>query len=66
MANIFLYALSIYFLLGIIFSVFFLLKAIHSMDNLVKSSGIVFRLFLVPASILLWPYLLYIIAKRKI
>ncbi|MBE8221366.1 MAG: hypothetical protein HAW60_01395 [Bdellovibrionales bacterium] len=66
MAYIFLFSLSLYFILGIIFSIFFLLKGVHSIDSLVKSSGIVFRLFLIPASILLWPYLLYITTKRKI
>ncbi|MBE8163101.1 MAG: hypothetical protein HAW63_03855 [Bdellovibrionaceae bacterium] len=66
MASIFLYAMGIYFSLGVVFSIFFLLKAIHKMDALVKVSSPMFRLFLLPASILLWPYLLYIINKRKL
>lgn len=66
MATIFLFILSLYLILGGLFAIFFLSKAIYKMDSLVKSSSIAFRLILIPASVLLWPYLLLKIFKRNI
>ncbi len=45
--------------IGFLFAIVFVLKGAGSIDGGAKSAGIVFRLMILPASTLLWPYLLH-------
>jgi hypothetical protein len=44
---------------GLVFAVAFAAKGCVSVDERAGGSGIVFRLMIVPAAVLLWPYLLH-------
>lgn len=61
-----LYFSSFYLILGAVFALIFLTKMVHKIDRRVQASGIGFRLLLVPATILLWPYLLTQLIKGKL
>lgn len=63
-AEVFLFILVSYLVLGLVFSFFFFVKGAKILDPVVAVSGFSFRLLLVPASILLWPFLLKKIFRR--
>jgi hypothetical protein len=53
-----LYIIFTYIGLGVIFSVPFLSKWIHSLDEATHDSGLAFKLIILPGCIVFWPVLL--------
>ena len=47
-----------YLLLGLLFAIAFAAKGCKVLDEGAATSGVAFRLMIVPASLLLWPHLL--------
>jgi hypothetical protein len=52
------YALIGYGAIGLLFSLFFVLLGVQSIDPAARGAGIGFRLIVVPGCVLLWPLLL--------
>jgi hypothetical protein len=52
------YVILIYLLLGLLFAIAFAAKGCKVLDDGADTSGLAFRLIIVPASLLLWPHLL--------
>lgn len=52
------YVVLTYLLLGLLFAIAFAVKGCKVLDDGANTSGVAFRLMLVPASLLLWPHLL--------
>ena len=52
------YLVLIYLLVGLLFAVVFAIRGCAALDEGAKTSGIGFRLMIIPAAALLWPYLL--------
>ena len=52
------YVFLAYVAVGFLFALAFITKGAGTIDENAKSSGFVFRLLILPASTLLWPYLL--------
>jgi len=51
-------ALSVYLLLGILFTTFFLFKGMNVVDPNTKGSSLFFKLLLVPGMMVFWVYFL--------
>ncbi|MDX1477716.1 MAG: hypothetical protein R3301_08395 [Saprospiraceae bacterium] len=47
-----------YLLIGVVFAVWFVVRGVTNVDPGVRGSSVVFRLLLLPGSVLLWPVLL--------
>ncbi len=62
--EIFLFLVASYLILGFCFAIFFILKGAKILDPVVKSSSVSFCLLLMPASVLIWPWLLIKILRR--
>ena len=57
---------KIYFLIGLIFAVPFVIFGVQRMDPAAKGSGIFFRLVIIPGVTVFWPLLLKrLIAKQQ-
>ncbi|MFT4633846.1 MAG: hypothetical protein ACJAXW_004174 [Candidatus Azotimanducaceae bacterium] len=52
------YVFLTYLLLGLLFAIAFAAKGCKVLDEGAATSGVAFRLMIVPASLLLWPHLL--------
>jgi len=59
-----LYAFGIYLVIGLIFSLWFVFKGVHQLDENLSGASTSVRLLLMPGSIALWPLLLYKIVKK--
>ena len=62
-ANIFLAALAIYLVLGIVFSISFYRKGVHQIDDGVKSAPRSMKVLIFPGVVALWPILLKRVKK---
>ena len=49
---------GLYFLIGVLFAIVFIVKGIHVIDPSTKSSPVIFKILVFPGSIGLWPVLL--------
>lgn len=56
--NVVLGATGIYLLVGLAFAIAFAIRGCVSLDAGASGSGVLFRIMLLPAAILLWPKLL--------
>ncbi|HYV93062.1 MAG TPA: hypothetical protein VE978_14825 [Chitinophagales bacterium] len=54
-----------YLLAGLIFAVLFAFKLVDDFDEEAKGAPVIFRLLIVPASALLWIYLLKKIRRKR-
>ena len=52
------YVVLTYLLLGLLFAIAFAARGCKVLDEGADTSGVAFRLMIVPASLLLWPHLL--------
>ncbi|MEL7121173.1 MAG: hypothetical protein AAFO07_17105 [Bacteroidota bacterium] len=57
--NIKLMVFGIYLLLGVVFSLLFLLRGVNKIDEGAVGTSIFFKLLILPGVIALWPTLLY-------
>ena len=57
--SIFLWLALIYGLLGLVFSLPFLMKGIGRLDENTKGASILFRILITPGIVLFWPVLLW-------
>lgn len=57
--------IAVYLLLGLIFSVVFIIKGIHKIDDTAASTGLGFKLILIPGITVFWPVLLNKWRKAK-
>ncbi|HUM46122.1 MAG TPA: hypothetical protein PLD84_04285 [Chitinophagales bacterium] len=55
----------LYLVAGFVFSLIFVFRWVDQFDEQAKGASLSFRLLLIPASTLLWPYLLRRRLKRK-
>jgi hypothetical protein len=55
---IIIYFTLIYLVLGIVFSIPFLSKWIHTLDEATRESGLAFKLTILPGCVIFWPALL--------
>ena len=55
--NLFFLSLAAYIAIGIVFTVFFLLKGIAVVDSASKDTSKVFKLLIIPGIIAMWPVL---------
>jgi hypothetical protein len=53
-----LYAVGLYLIIGILFAIPFLTKWIVLLDESAEGTSFIFRLLLIPGSIIFWPVLL--------
>jgi len=51
-------AMTVYALIGAVFAIAFVMRGIDSVDEVARSSGIGFRLIVIPGAAALWPLLL--------
>ena len=63
--NIKLMVFGIYLIIGVIFSVLFLLRGINKIDEGAVGTSIFFKLLILPGVIALWPTLLYKWIKNR-
>jgi hypothetical protein len=56
---IFIYAIQIYLLIGLLFTIVFLFKGLTKVDVNATGTKIGFKLLILPGAIALWPILLY-------
>ena len=56
---------AIYLLLGFVFALVFVIRGITVVDPAAEGAGVVVRIMLLPASTLLWPYLLICWLKAR-
>jgi len=65
---IIIYLLYLYIVLGIVIALWFAFFKVHHLDQSAKETSLLFRLMIVPGSIILWPYIIYKILKddRKV
>lgn len=59
-----LYAFGLYLILGFIFSLWFVFKGAHRLDENLSGASTSIRLLLIPGTIGLWPILLYKMVKK--
>ena len=50
-------ALGVYAVLGLVFSIVFLTRGVHQIDEAVRDSPRAIRLLLIPGTVALWPML---------
>ena len=50
--------LLVYLVLGLAFAIAFVIKGARVIDENAQGTGIIFRIMILPGSVLLWPYLL--------
>ncbi len=50
--------LVLYFTIGLLFALAFVFKGATQIDDNARSTGVTFRLMILPGATLLWPYLL--------
>lgn len=55
-ANFIVNGLSLYFVIGVVFALWFVFWAIRNVN--IEGRGIILRVMLIPASVLLWPFLI--------
>lgn len=62
-----LYIMLVYLALGVIFSVPFLTKWIHTLDEGTHDSGLAFKMIIFPGCVVFWPVLLrkYVQSKSR-
>jgi len=51
-------ALVVYLMIGVLFTIAFQIKGLHTIDEATHGSPIGFRLIIIPGCVLLWPALL--------
>ena len=49
---------GLYLVIGLIFAIWFVIKGARTVDPAVEGTSIVFKLLIIPGSILLWPVLM--------
>jgi hypothetical protein len=59
------YILYAYLLIGMGFALFFIFSGAEKIHHSIKGSGIGLKLLLLPASVMLWPYLLKRVIQKK-
>jgi len=59
------YFLYAYLAIGFVFGVFFIFKGAEIIHQDIKGAGLGLKLLLLPASVLLWPYLLRKVIQKK-
>lgn len=64
-AEILVYALGIYALIGVAFGVYFGFAGARALDEAARGSGIGFRLIIIPAAAALWPLLAFRVWSGK-
>lgn len=64
-AEIIVYTLGIYALIGVGFAVYFVLAGARRLDDAAKGAGVGFRLIIIPAAAALWPLLAFRILNGK-
>lgn len=64
MATVFVNFLGIYFLIGFVFGVWFVVNGAGLMDEIAKGANWKLKLLWLPGALLLWPFLIGKIAKR--
>jgi hypothetical protein len=63
--NIFLAILGVYFLIGLLFGIYFLIKGSTKIDPLMKDTKKKVRFLLLPGVIVTWPFLIGKLFKSK-
>ena len=56
-ANTLVLVAAAYLLVGVVFALFFVVRGASAIDPAAASSGLGFRVFIVPGAVLLWPWL---------
>ncbi len=59
------YTVFLYLAVGLVFAVFFAWNGVGRLDAFARTSGLGFRLALMPGAMALWPYLLWRWLRRK-
>ncbi len=59
------YILYLYLIIGLGFALFFVFVGAEKIHHNIKGSGVGLKLLLLPASVILWPYLLKRVIQRK-
>jgi hypothetical protein len=59
MAELFVGGTYLYLLAGFLFALWFVTSGVNTLDPQARGSGIAFRLLIAPATMALWPLLLY-------
>jgi hypothetical protein len=62
---LFIYLLYVYFIIGIAIAIWFVFYKITRVDAAAKGTSFWFKVLLLPASVLLWPIVLYKINTLK-
>jgi len=62
--NIFISVIGLYFFIGFLFGLYFIVKGVTRLDHDAKGTSFWFRLIILPGSIGLWPILLAKMIKR--
>ncbi len=62
---LFIYLLFVYFIIGIAIAIWFVFYKIKRIDVAAKGTSFWFKVILLPASILLWPIVLYKLSTLK-
>ena len=53
------YLLYLYLALGIVIALWFAFFKVHHLDHVAENTSFLFRIMILPGSIILWPYILY-------
>ena len=64
-ATIFLLALGLYLLIGIVFYFPFIRSGVHKIDDGVRSAPLFMKILIFPGTVALWPILLKKVKKRE-
>lgn len=59
------YAVYVYLVIGLVFSIYFLAKGIYLLDKGAIGSSIVFKLLIWPGVISLWPFLVFKLKSKQ-
>jgi len=62
---LFIYLVYVYFIIGIAFAIWFVFYKISRIDAAAKGTSFWFKVLLLPASVLLWPIVLYKLTTLK-
>jgi hypothetical protein len=64
--NYVLFLVGFYLLLGLVFSVYFLVKVVPTIDEAAQGTSLSFKLIILPGCIVFWPILLrkYLVIKK--
>jgi hypothetical protein len=53
------YLLYLYIVLGIVIALWFAFFKVHHLDHNAEGTSLLFRIMILPGSIILWPYIIY-------